>query len=263
MHKLTPHQASSPPSNGGTGSFSLNPYGLATLAAQLICRQSNPSNAVETAWGLLKEAERKLERVRIRAQLDAPEAEAEWQKRQGEKLEATRIPYEKGVRLIAGVDRWSGEYGALSWLKRFLRAKIKSQGRPDSEVEPRVEAWLAKYRSPGFTGTEAKKFQEEYHHWRNKGKQGRVKKRVRDGRLGENRQRKAREKGAQAWKEFQNGPEPSDRRTKPELEFTADIKAGEAMKAAADRGKTPVRGITLVPYDDVAAFIRDQGRRGE
>src|SRR4030095_668669 len=40
MHKLTSHQASSPPSNGGAGSFSLNPYGLATLAAQLMPRQA-------------------------------------------------------------------------------------------------------------------------------------------------------------------------------------------------------------------------------
>jgi hypothetical protein len=219
----------------------IEPYDLALLAAQLMSRQNSPRSAVETALSLLDQAELQLERVRLRALAESPEAQAELERREAERKAKLHVPYEKGVKLIARVDRWSGDYGALNWFKKFLRWKATKQEETQDATAARADAWVAKYRGSGFTGTEVERLRDEFDHWRNKGTQGRVKKKRRDGRLHENRQRKAKEKGEAAWKELV-GPR---QRTKPELEFVAKTEVAES--AAVTSGKTPVRsGDTLV-----------------
>jgi hypothetical protein len=192
-----------------------NAYDLAALAAQLMCRQSSAKNAVETAWELIEAAKDKLEEV----ELLTPENIAAWcaerEKERAEYLAKLRIPYEKGVHLITGIeDRWSGQYGALNWFKKFLQWKAAKQEQTPDKTEARAEAWVANYRQKGFTGTEAPKLQDEFKQWRNKGKQGRVKKKTCDGRLREQRQKRAKKAADAAWKEL-IGPR---QRTKPELE---------------------------------------------
>jgi hypothetical protein len=113
MHRLTPHQASSPPSNGGTGSFSLNPYGLATLAAELMPRQAgSPPQAVETAYSLFEAGRLKLDGERLRA-----EWPAEADRRYKERLASIHVNYDKGVRFITGRQRWDF---ALAAFKKFV-----------------------------------------------------------------------------------------------------------------------------------------------
>jgi hypothetical protein len=212
----------------------IEPYDLAMLAAQLMRRQNSPLTAVETALSLLDQAKLRLDRVRIRALAESPEAHAESERREAQRMAELRIPYEKGVELVTGVDRWSGDYGAIAWFKRFLQWKAARQEKTPDAIEVRVEAWLATYRGKGFTGTEAKKLQAEYDQWRNKGKQGRVKKK-RDGRLRAMREaKKAKQEKEQAkvakkgWEQLTGG--------KPQWENMDAVQA----EAATGR-KTPVR----------------------
>jgi hypothetical protein len=204
----------------------IDAYELAALAAHLMSRQSSPSSAVETAYELIQEAEHKLEGVRLKAA--EPELRTELEKLREEELANLHLKYENGVKLITGVDRWPGTYGALNWFKRFLQWKAEKRETTTEGAEARVEAWLLKYRVPGFMGTEAKNLREEFEAWRNKGKQGRVKKKVRDGRLKGSRQRKARQKAKQAWEKFNK--KPRSRSARPKLEFVPDIEAVGAMK---------------------------------
>jgi len=231
--------------NGSEAMTDIDAYDLAMLAAQLMCRQNTPANAVETAWSLLDEAKLKLDGVRLKALAKSPEAQTESDRREAERLANLQIPYEKGVKLVVSVDRWSGEYGALKWFKKFLRVKATKQEKTMDGIEARAEAWLTTYRSRGFTGTEVKKLQDEFNRWRTKGKQGRVKKKKTDGRLRENRQRKAEEKAQKAWADLTG--EKAAKRSKPELEYVADTEATEGQAIAS--GKTPGR--------DSATLVRD------
>jgi len=225
----------------------IDAYYLAELAAQLMCRQSTPSSAVETAWKLLEQAKDKIEGVRLRALTQSPEAQAEWEKLKADQLDNLHLSYGKGVHVITGIkNRWSGEYGALNWFKKFLQAKAEKQEKTKDGIEARVEAWLIRYRENGFTGTEAKKLQGEFNPWRNKGKQGRVKKKKNDGRLRENRQRKRlreeaerQKEAAQLWREITGD-------TRPKSVEAFGVDNVEVVAAAAERAscsnKTPVRG---------------------
>jgi hypothetical protein len=141
-------------------------WDLATLAAQVLRRQSSPSGAVDAAWALYESAKDKLEEVRLRADLESPEAQAAWEKQEAERLASLTIPYQKGVKVTTSKPRWDR---ALNWFKRFLTAKAKKEQIP-KDREAWVEAQLAHYRSKGFTGAEAKKLKEEFTKWRRAGK---------------------------------------------------------------------------------------------
>jgi hypothetical protein len=213
-------------------------YELATLAGQIcpeLCYQK-PSEAIVAAVRLLEAGEHEIEGIELRACAQAEDYSGAAEKKEAERLANLIIPYEKGVHLITGIeDRWSGQYGALNWFKKFLQWKAAKQEQTPDKTEARAEAWLANYRQKGFTGTEAPKLQDEFKQWRNKGKQGRVKKKTRDGRLREQRQKRAKKAADAAWKEL-IGPR---QRTKPELEFVPDT---DIVQARAVRGcKTPVR----------------------
>jgi hypothetical protein len=161
-------------------------------------------------------AKRKLEVIQW---LESLGAQAEQEKQRAEHLANLNLPYKKGVKLITGQARRSY---ALKWLKEFLAA-TKYKEKPPEQREPYMEAWLAKYRSQGFTGTEAKKIRDEFEQWRGKGRQGRVKKRASDGRLRANRQTKLQKQGKEAWTNL----------TKPKLGW-------EAVRGQVSRGrKTP------------------------
>jgi len=136
-------------------------WDLAALAAQLLRRRNSPSGAVDAAWSLFEAAKHKLEGVQLEKLAKSPETQAQWEKEEAERLDTLKIPYKKGVKLITGVDRWKGDYGALDWFKRFLLAKANPQQR-----EAWVEAKLANYEVKGFTGTEAKKLKTEFEQWR-------------------------------------------------------------------------------------------------
>jgi hypothetical protein len=175
-------------------------WDLATLAAQLLRRRNTESDAVDAAWALVEAAKEKLEEIRLRAEW--PEEQARLEKQQAEYLDSREIPYDKGVKLITSQSRWSY---AQDWFKRFVSAKAKERGEQTEEgVAAHAGAMLAKYRSRGFTGTEAKKLREEFEQWRGKGRQGRVKKRASDGRLRENRQKKLQKQGKEAMAELTN-----------------------------------------------------------
>jgi hypothetical protein len=225
----------------------ITPYELATLAGQIcpeLCYQK-PSEAITAAVKLLEAGELEIKGIEVRARAQAEDDSGTWEKKEEERLANLRIPYEQGVKFITGAGRWSGDYGALNWFKRFLQWKAAKQEKTPGGIEARVEAWLISYREKGFTGLQCKKLQDDFSHWRNKGKQGRVRKKSRDGRLREQRQEKAKKAADAAWKEL-IGPR---QRTKPELEFVADT---DLVQAEAVRGcKTPVRsGETLIRGTD-------------
>jgi len=194
----------------------LDAYDLAMLAAQLMRRQDSPTGTVKTALKLVEAAKHEPEGIRLEAFAKSPEALADWDKQQSEYLDSLKLPYEKGVKLITGQTRRAY---ALKWLKEFLAA-TKYKEKPPEQREPYVEAWLAKYRNQGFTGTEAKKIRDEFDQWRGKGRQGRVKKRASDGRLKANREKKRQAKGKEALAEL----------TKPKLGW-------EAVRGQISRGK--------------------------
>jgi hypothetical protein len=199
----------------------MDAYDLAMLAAQLR-RQDSATAAVETAWKLFEAAKRKLEGIQLLAAAETADAQGDREEEQAEYLARLKLPYKKGVKLITSQERLNY---ALKWIKEFLAA-TKYKDRPPEQREPYVEAWQAKHRSQGFTGTEAKKLKEEFEQWRGKGRQGRVKKRASDGRLRENRQKKLKATGEAALAEL----------TKPKLERTPWMQP-------VDKGrKTPIRG---------------------
>jgi len=226
----------------------ITPYELATLAGRIcpeLCYQK-PSEAITASVKLLEAGELEIKGIEVRARAQAEDDSGAWEKKEEERLANLRIPYEKGVHLITDIEgRWSSDYGALNWFKRFLQWKAAKQEQTPAKIEARAEACLANYRLRGFTGTEARKLQDEFGLWRNKGKQGRVKKKTYDGRLREQRQEKAKKAADAAWKELIGPPQ----RTKPELELVADT---DVVQAEAVRGrKTPVRsGETLIRGTD-------------
>ena len=201
----------------------IDAYDLAALAAQLVPRQKNPSGAVDAAWELLEEAENKLEGVRLRAELDTPEAQAGWEKQRAERLESLKIALVPGIKTITSQTR--KDY-ALNWFKQFLAAKAEKERKPQ-EREAWVKAKLATYEQRGgFTGTDAQKLKEQFEQWRGKGKQGRVLKPATDGRLRENRQKKMAATGKEAWTAL----------TKPRLKYN------RYMMPISRGRKTPIRG---------------------
>ena len=220
-------------------------YGLASLAAQMMPRQHDAYGAVDAAWSLLDAAKNQIEEQVLLSPKMLAEYEAEAHKRQAERLDNLRLKYEDGVYAITRAEkgRWSGKYGALSWFKQFLQWKAQNAENTADGVEARVEAWLSKYRN-GFTGEQALKLRAEYDHWRNKGKQGRVKKK-RDGRLRANRQRK----------EASQQQERNDEAAKGWQQLTGDKVRFEAMDESqaklATGSKTAVRGGgTLISNKD-------------
>ena len=202
----------------------MDAYDLATLAAQLLRRRNTESDAVDAAWALVEAAKDKLEGIRLEALAKSPEAQAEWEKQQAERLDNLKIPYKKGVKIITSQDRWSN---ALKQIKEFLGA-TRYKDRPPEQRELYVEAWQAKHRSQGFTGTELKKLKGEYDQWRGKGRQGRVKKRASDGRLKANKQKKVQAKEKAATAEL----------TKPKQEWTKHYAAVTMKGARGKKGRT-------------------------
>jgi hypothetical protein len=194
-------------------------WDLATLAAQVLCRQNSPLDAVDAAWALFEAAKDKLEGVRLEALAKSPEAQAAWEAQQAEYLTSLKLPYEKGVKLITGQTRWSY---ALKWFKEFL--KYQGAKRGEKDVTAYVEARLVHYRAKDFTGTEAKKLRTEFLHWRGKGRQGRVRNLASDGRLKANREKKRQAKGKEALAEL----------TKPKVEFK------DAVRPFINRGRKSV-----------------------
>jgi hypothetical protein len=213
-------------------------WDLATLAAQLLRRRNTESDAVDAAWALVEAAKDKLEEVRLEALAKSPEAQSEWEKQQAERLDSLKIPYEKGVKIITSQTRLDN---ARKLFKDFLGA-TRYKDRPPEQREPYVEAWQAKHRSQGFTGTELKKLKGEYDQWRGKGRQGRVKKRGSDGRLKANREKKRQAKGKEGLAEL----------TKPKVEWRTKHYRASVLKGA--RGK---KGRT---YQGSADNMRDTPR---
>jgi hypothetical protein len=197
---------------------------LAMLAAQLLRRRNTESDAVDAAWDLVEAAKDKLEGVRLRAQLESPEAQAAWDKQQAEYLDSLKLPYKKAVKLITSQTRLDH---ARKLFKDFLAAKAEKD-RKAEEREAWVEARLVHYGVKDFTGTEAKKLKAEFEQWRGKGRQGRVKKRAGDGRLRENRQKKLQKQGKAAMAEL----------TKPKQKWTKHYAASVMKGARGKKGRT-------------------------
>jgi hypothetical protein len=191
-------------------------WDLAMLAAQLLRRRNTPSDAVDAAWELVEAAKHKLEGIQLEASAKSPEARADWEKQQTEYLASLKIPCKKAMKLITSQTRLDH---ARKWFKDFLRAKAE-RDRKAGEREAWVEARLVHYGVKDFTGTETKRLKEEFDQWRGKGRQGRVKKRVSDGRLRANREKKRQAKGKQALAEL----------TKPKLGW-------EAVRGQVSRGR--------------------------
>ena len=239
-------------------------YSLASLAAQLMSRQSSPANAIRTALDLLEHAREALGEAELFAPEKLAALDTEWKQRRAAHLANARLTYEKGVRYITGiVGRWDGEYGALNWFKRFVLYKIKSNGCPSTELEPRVEAHLAKYRSNGFSGTEAEKLRAEYEHFRNKGTQGRVRKRGSDRRLKPVKEKLVEKGGKQVEKKQAARAQMAKREwgkmtgslIRPDLKFVADLSSTEAEEVR--KGKVRARhGETLVRDKDAPETLR-------
>jgi hypothetical protein len=82
-------------------------WDLATLAAQVLRRQSSPSGAVDAVWALYESAKDKLEEVRLRADLESPEAQAAWEKQEAERLASLTI-------LTAACGRFKDQNGACA-----------------------------------------------------------------------------------------------------------------------------------------------------
>lgn len=241
-------------------------YDLALLAAQLMSRQSTPANAIRTALDLLKQAHEALDEAELFAPEKLKELDKEREQQRAEYLANVRLTYEQGVRHITGiVGRWDGEYGALNWLKRFLRYKIKSDGSLEPEIEPRVEAHLAKYRTSGFAGTEADKLRTEYERFRNKGTQGGVRRRASDRRLKPVKEKLAAKAAKQAEKEQTARAKMAKREwdklsnslVRPDVKFVADTAPEEAEHAR--HGKTGARGSeTLLKDKNAPELLRGQ-----
>jgi hypothetical protein len=197
-------------------------YDLAMLAADVCRGVQDPDKAIKKAWALLKAGELHLRGIALEAKANSPQAEAEWREQEEKRLAATPLTYEQGVKCITGYTG-KGRWGrALEQFEKFLAAKAKKERKPE-EREAWVEAKLTTYRVKGFTGTEAKKLQEEYRQWRGYRGQGRVKKQASDGRLKANRQTKLQKQGKEAWTNL----------TKPKLGW-------EAVRGQVSKGrKTP------------------------
>ena len=162
-------------------------YDLAMLAAEVCPGFQDPHQAIEKAWALLKEADFKLWQIDIEGRVEAalPQLEAESREQEKIRLAKLRLTYQKGVEIITGYSGKEHWGRALERFKKFLAAKAKKEGK----TEAWVEAKLVTYRGQGFTGTEAKKLQEEFRQWREYRGQGRL---IRKGdlRLKENKKKK-------------------------------------------------------------------------
>ena len=164
----------------------VNAYDLAMLAAQIRPGLSlkDTDEAIETAWELLKKAKFKLWQIDFKkgVEADSPQLEAESREQEEKRLAALQVGYERGVKIITNQKAWSY---ALSSFKQFLASKAHKEGKGGAWVD----AKLANCRIKGFTGTEAKKLQEEFREYRGYRGQGRVKKKG-DLRLRENKKKK-------------------------------------------------------------------------
>jgi hypothetical protein len=197
-------------------------YDLAILAAQACPGFQDPHKAIEKAWALLKASELHLRGIDLEALANSPRAEAEWREQEEKRLAGLRLTYDDLKRVVTGhlkhYDR------AELWFNRFLNAKAKKEGKSEAWVE----ALKLTYRNKTFTGTEAKKLQEEYRQWRGYRGQGRVTRKG-DLRLRENKEKKL--------EKAQKATGSQTRRTKPKLEFTGDIDRTEAEQSLKSRGK--------------------------
>lgn len=233
----------------------LDALDLAMVAAQTL-HCSTPSEAIDAAWELVESAKDKLEGVRLRAELESPEAQAAWDKQQAEHLDSRKIPYKKGVKLITSQTRLDRSEQSL---REFLMDKAKARGEQTSDgIEARAEAMLIKYRNKDFTGTEAKKLKAEFDQWRGKGRQGRVKKRASDGRLRENRQKKLQAKGKAGMAELKQ--EKVEWRTKHYRQSVmkgATGKKGRVYRDSADQKKDTPPGRTFDANPGLQAALND------
>ena len=201
----------------------IDAYYLAELAAQVMCRQRSPRNAVETAWQLVEEAKDKLEDVRLTALAKTPEALAEWEEWRAEQLEKLRYCYRDGVKKVV-FSTIKGERldRAEGCLRKFLEWKARGRGEKDPEAWTQAKILL--YRNRGFSGTEVTKLQAEFNHWQNKGAQGRLRRPASDERLRKVKQAKLEKKGKEAYEKLR----------KPKIDAKAYLRALGGQNASFD-----------------------------
>jgi hypothetical protein len=233
-------------------------WDLATLAGQVLRRRNTPTDAVKAAKELIEAAKHDLERVRLEAWLESPEAQAQWQNQRDEHLANTRASYQDGVKYITSQTRL--DY-AKKQFKEFLATKAKEREQTPETIEARAEIWESHYRQRGFTGTEAQKLKGEFGQWRGKGRQGRVKKPATDGRLKANKQKKIQAKGKVAMAEL----------TKPKVEWrtkhyqAAVLKGARGKKArvyrdSADQQRDTPSGQAFDANPELQAALKEPGR---
>jgi hypothetical protein len=204
---------------------SYDAYDLAMLAAEVCRGVQDPDKAIEKAWGLLRAGELHLRGIALDAKENSPRAEAEWREQEEKRLASLRIKYDNLKRVVTGhlkhYDR------ADKWFNQSLDAKAKRDGK--NEVW--VDALKLTYRNKTFTGTEAKKLQEEYRQWRGYRGQGRV---IREGdlRLKENKKKKLEK----AQKEQTRQGRPRQSSKNPFWDST------EARRAAAEKRSANPKG---------------------
>jgi hypothetical protein len=95
----------------------IDAYDLAMLAAQLMCRQNAPAKAVETAWSLLDEAKLKLDGVQLQALAESPEAQAQSEKREAERLANLQIHTRRASSSLLALIDGQGNTAPLSGLR--------------------------------------------------------------------------------------------------------------------------------------------------
>jgi hypothetical protein len=181
----------------------VNAYDLATLAAEISPGVQDPHKAIEKAWELLKASELHLRGIYLKALANSPQAEAEQLEQKEKYFASVRLTYDELKRVVT--EHLKHYDRADKWFNCFLGAKAKKEGKN----EDWVEAWKLTHRNKTFTGTEAKKLQEEYNQWRAYRGQGRVTRKG-DLRLKENKKKKL--------EKAQKAAGSQTKLTKPELE---------------------------------------------
>lgn len=198
----------------------------------MLLAHSRPRDQGQTAKRLLKEAafevgEKRLEARAAEADASpqlAAEAREPWEKYMAE----NSVPVQKAIKLITRREKWDD---AKSWWERFWATKVKRAGKPKEWLE----AKLIQYRNPKkkLTLAEVEKLRQEFDQLSEYRGQGKVLS-PSDGRLKVNRARKlAKLQKAQESKRPRGKP-----KTKVKLMFTDNIEKLQAIKAAAETGKT-------------------------
>ncbi len=187
---------------------------------------------IDAAWRRLKEADRKFKLPRLEAmaaEADAsPQLAAEAREPLEKYLAENSVPVQKAIKLITRREKWDD---AKSWWERFWATKVKREGKPKEWLE----AKLIQYRNPKkkLTLAEVEKLRQEFDQLSEYRGQGKVLS-PSDGRLKVTRAKKlAKLQKVQESKRPRGKP-----KTKVKLMFTDNIEKLQAIKAAAETGKT-------------------------